>query len=141
MDVHVLCGHSALGKGARAASDEAKGSLDVVSDNLIWGRRFRVLCIIDDFSRKSLGGVVDTSMSGHRLAQELGRIAELWGYPSMVVSDNGAELTSKAVPAWQQDRKVEWRDIAPGKPMLKGLVERFNGRLRRRSREKADEAL
>jgi putative transposase len=92
-------------------------SLDVVSDSLTWGRRFRVLCIIDDFSRECLGAVVDTSISGHRVARELDRIAELRGYPCMVVSDNGMELTSNAILTWQQDRKVEWHYIAPGKPM------------------------
>ncbi|MBZ4691110.1 MAG: family transposase [Cereibacter sp.] len=63
-------------------------SLDLVSDSLAWGRRFRVLCIIDDFSRECLGAIVDTSISGHRVARELDRIAELRGYPCMVVSDN-----------------------------------------------------
>ena len=105
-------------------------SLDFVTDSLAWGRRFRVLCIIDDFSRECLGAIVDTSISGHRVARELDRIAELRGYPCMVVSDNGTELTSHAILAWQQDRKVEWHYIAPGKPMQNGLVESFNGRLR-----------
>ena len=48
----------------------------------------------------------------------------------MVVSDNGTELTSNAILRWQQDRKVEWHYIAPGKPMQNGFVESFNGRLR-----------
>ena len=63
-------------------------SLDFVTDSLVWGRRFRVLCIIDDFSRECLDAIVDTSISGHRVARELDRIAELRGYPCMVVSDN-----------------------------------------------------
>jgi putative transposase len=89
-----------------------------------------VLCIIDDFSRECLASVVDTSISGHRVARELDRIAELLGYPCMVVSDNGTELTSNAILTWQQDQKVEWHCIAPGKPMQNGFVESFNGRLR-----------
>ena len=48
----------------------------------------------------------------------------------MVVSDNGTELTSNAILTWQQDRKVEWHYIAPGRPMQNGFVESFNGRLR-----------
>ena len=105
-------------------------SLDFVADCLAWGRRFRVLCIIDDFSRECLATVVDTSISGHRVARELDQIAGLRGYPCRVVSDNGTELTSNAILTWQQDRKVEWHYIAPGKPMQNGLVESFNGRLR-----------
>ncbi len=48
----------------------------------------------------------------------------------MVVSDNGTELTSNAILKWQQDRRVAWHYIQPGKPMQNGLVESFNGRLR-----------
>lgn len=48
----------------------------------------------------------------------------------MVVSDNGRELTSIAMLKWQEDRKVEWHYIAPGKPMQNGFVESFNGRMR-----------
>ena len=105
-------------------------SLDFVSDSFADGRRFRVLCVIDDFTRESLATVVDTSLSGQRVARELDRIAELRGYPCMVVSDNGTELTSNAILKWQEDRKVEWHYIAPGKPMQNGFVESFNGRLR-----------
>jgi putative transposase len=76
------------------------------------------------------GLVVDTSLTGLRVARELDRIAELRGYPCMIVSDNGTELTSNAILAWQQQRGVEWHYIAPGKPMQNGFVESFNGRLR-----------
>ena len=68
-------------------------SLDFVSDSLAWGRRFRVLCIIDDFSRECLGAVVDTSISGYRVARELDRIAELRGYPCMVVLGSAMHST------------------------------------------------
>lgn len=101
-----------------------------MSDALDDGRRFRVLNVIDDFSRECLACVVDTSISGVRVARELDRIAELRGYPCMVVSDNGTELTSNAILKWQKDRSVEWHYIAPGKPMQNGFVESFNGRLR-----------
>jgi putative transposase len=47
----------------------------------------------------------------------------------MIVSDNGTELTSNAILAWQQQRGVEWYYIAPGKPMQNGFVESINGRL------------
>jgi len=105
-------------------------SLDFVSDSLSCGRRFRILNVIDDFSRECLAAVVDTSLSGIRVSRELDRIAEMRGYPCMVVSDNGTELTSNAILKWQEDRKVDWHYIAPGKPMQNGFVESFNGRMR-----------
>uniref|UniRef100_UPI0024A77365 integrase core domain-containing protein n=1 Tax=Paracoccus sp. PARArs4 TaxID=2853442 RepID=UPI0024A77365 len=61
---------------------------------------------------------------------ELDSIARVHGYPCMVVSDNGTELTSNAILKWQEERRVERHCIAPGKPMQNGSVESFNGRLR-----------
>ena len=63
-------------------------SLDFVSDSLSCGRRFCIWNVIDDFSRECLAAVVDTSLSGDRVGRELDRIAEMRGYPCMVVSDN-----------------------------------------------------
>jgi putative transposase len=105
-------------------------SLDFVSDALIDSRRFRILAAVDDFSRECLALVVDTSLSGLRVARELDRIAERRGYPRMLVSDNGTELTSNAILAWQQEHEVEWHYIAPGKPQQNGFAESFIGRLR-----------
>lgn len=78
-------------------------SLDFVSDAPADGGRFRILCVIDDFSRERLATAVDTSLSGNRVARELDRIAEMRGYPVMVVSVNGTELTSNAMLKWQED--------------------------------------
>ena len=52
-------------------------SLDFVADTLVSGRRFRILTLVDDFTRECLGLVVDTSLTGLRVARELDRIAEL----------------------------------------------------------------
>ena len=112
-------------------------SLDFVSDTLTDGRRFRILCVIDDFSRECLATVVDNSISGERVARELDIIAEHRGYPCMIVSDNGTELTSNAILAWQEDRQVEWHYIAPGKPMQNGFVESFNRPAARRVPQRA----
>lgn len=123
----------ALGTRAPMATPQGpnqRWSLDFVSDTLSEGRRFRILNVIDDFSRECLATVVDTSLSGQRVARELDRIAEMRGYPCMVVSDNGTELTANAILKWQEERQVEWHYIAPGKPMQNGFVESFNGRLR-----------
>ena len=105
-------------------------SLDFVSDALACGRRFRLLNVIDDYSRECLALVADTSLSGVRVARELTRLIGLRGKPHTVVSDNGTELTSSAILRWSQERRVEWHYIAPGKPMQNGFVESFNGRLR-----------
>jgi len=81
-------------------------SLDFVSDALADGRRFRVLCVVDDFTREALATVVDTSISGARVARELDRlVAERGARPAMVVSDNGTELTATAILRWAVARQ------------------------------------
>ena len=99
-------------------------SLDFVADALADGRRFRILAVVDDFSRECLALVVDTSLSGVRVARELDRIVELRGRPRMLVSDNGTELTSNAILRWQQERGVGWHYIAPGQAPCKTALSR-----------------
>ena len=105
-------------------------SLDFVSDSLAEGRKFRALCIVDDFSREALAIVADFSLSGVRVVRELDRLLSLRGRPMLIVSDNGTELTSHAVLKWSQEARVAWHDIAPGKPTQNAFVESFIGRLR-----------
>jgi putative transposase len=105
-------------------------SLDFVSDALADSRRFRILAVVDDFSRECLCLVADTSLSGMRVGRELDTIIAERGRPAMCVSDNGTELTSMAILRWSQDSRVEWHYIAPGKPQQNAFVESFNGRLR-----------
>lgn len=105
-------------------------SLDFVSDAFIDGRRFRILTVVDDFTRECLALVADTSLSGQRVARELDAIAMVRGLPAGIVSDNGTEFTSMAMLKWSQDRRVEWHYIAPGKPTQNAFIESFNGRLR-----------
>jgi putative transposase len=121
--------------GTRAPLELLQGanqrwSLDFISDALSDGRRFRILAIIDDFTRECLALVADTSLSGVRVARELDHLMAHRGKPLTVVSDNGTELTSHAILGWQQDTGIGWHYIAPGKPMQNGIVESFNGRLR-----------
>lgn len=123
----------ALGTRAPMATPQGanqRWSLDFVSDALASSRRFRILTVVDDFSRECLALVVDNSLSGIRVARELDRIVERRGPPCVVVSDNGTELTSRAILSWQEERGVEWHYIAPGKPTQNGFIESFNGRLR-----------
>jgi putative transposase len=105
-------------------------SLDFVSDAFTDGRRFRILAVVDDFTRECLCLVADTSLSGLRVARELDGVIAARGRPLSCVSDNGTELTSMAILRWSQETRVEWHYIAPGKPTQNAFVESFNGRLR-----------
>jgi putative transposase len=63
-------------------------SLDFVADTLAWGRRLRILAIVDDFTREALALVVDTSIGGQRMARELDALIVQRGKPLTIVSDN-----------------------------------------------------
>ncbi len=105
-------------------------SLDFVSDTLTDSRRFRMLAIVDDFTRECITLVADTSLSGVRVGRELDAVIAKRGRPQTIVSDNGTELTSMAILRWSQETNIEWHYIAPGKPTQNAFVESFNGRLR-----------
>ncbi len=104
-------------------------SLDFVADSLSWGRRFRILCIVDDYTREALALIVDTSIGGHRMARELDGLIARRGRPITIVSDNGSEMTGRATLKWTNRTGVDWHYIAPGKPQQNGFVESFNSKL------------
>ena len=105
-------------------------SLDFVHDAMADGRRLRILTVVDDYSRECLALVVDTSLSGQRVARELDAVIARRSRPATIVSDNGTEFTSMAILRWAQEVRIAWHYIAPGKPNQNAFVESFNGRLR-----------
>lgn len=123
----------ALGTRAPLAIPQGRNqrwSLDFVSDAFTDGRRFRILTVVDDFTRECLCLVADTSLSGARVTRELEAVMARRGRPLTCVSDNGTELTSMAILKWSQETGIDWHYIAPGKPTQNAFIESFNGRLR-----------
>jgi putative transposase len=72
-------------------------SLDFVVDVLDDGRRFRILTVVDDFTRTCLAIDVDTSIGGRRVVEVLQRLIDTRGKPAMLITDNGPEFVSRAV--------------------------------------------
>jgi putative transposase len=105
-------------------------SLDFVSDAFTDGRRFRILTVVDDFSKENVLLVPDTSISGLRVTRELDQAFAERGMPRTIVSDNGTEFTSMAILKWVQDNGLDWHYIQPGKPTQNAFIESFNGKLR-----------
>ena len=99
--------------------------MDFLHDQLSDGRRFRILAIVDDFTRECLALVADTSLSGQRVGRVLDAIIAERGRPAACVSDNGTELTSMAILRWSQDSGIEWHYIASGKPQQNAFIESF----------------
>lgn len=106
-----------------------RGSLDFAADARGWGRRFRVLGVVYDFTREALALTVDTSVGGVRVVRDLDALIARAGRPA-IVSDNGTELTSRAVLEWTNRTGVDGHYTVPGKPTQNASVESFNGRFR-----------
>ena len=117
-------------RSVKATRINERWSLDFVLDVLDDGRRFRILTVVDDFTRACLAIDVDTSIGGRRVAQVLQRLIETRGRPARLVTDNGPEFISRALDAWACAHGIELHFIEPGKPNQNAYVESFNGRLR-----------
>ena len=102
-------------------------SMDFVHDALETGHKLRTLTIVDDFSKRSPGLLVDRSISGLRVTRFLDEMPTL---PKRIRCDNGPEFTSRAFLEWAYKRKVEIEFIAPGKPVQNCHIESFNSRFR-----------
>jgi len=105
-------------------------SMDFMSDSLSDGRRFRVLTVVDDFTRECVAIEVDTGITGERVIRTLEWLKETRGLPVMIVTDNGPEFTSKAMLAWSKPAGVKLHFIDPGRPVQNAFIESFNGKLR-----------
>lgn len=105
-------------------------SMDFVHDQLSGGRRFRVLNVVDDYTRESVGQLVETSISGERVARYLSQLIGDRGQPRSIVCDNGTEFTCKAMFFWSQAQGVRLDFIQPGKPTQNAFAESFNGKFR-----------
>ena len=107
-----------------------KWELDFISDQLINGRRFKVLTIVDLWDRHSPALEVDVSLTGNRVVAVLERLREQGQLPRLLHMDNGPEFTSKALELWAYEHGVHIEFSRPGKPTDKAHVESFNGRFR-----------
>jgi len=101
-----------------------------VQDSLLDGKKFRVLTVVDVFTRECLALHADFSLTGRKVAAVLDGVGATRGYPTQITVDNGTEFYSKAMDAWAWHRGVKLDFIRPGRPMENGYIESFNGRLR-----------
>jgi putative transposase len=105
-------------------------SIDFLSDALAEGRRFRILAIVDDFTRVSPGILVRTSIPARKVTMFLDQICSISGYPERIRVDNGPEFTSAVFHQWAAVRTIIIEHIRPGKPSDNAFAESFIGKLR-----------
>jgi len=94
------------------------------------GRAFRILNIIDEFTRECLAIRVARKISAQDVIDELFKLFIFRGIPEHIRSDNGPEFTAKAVRKWLNRLGVKTLFIEPGSPWENGYIESFNGKMR-----------
>lgn len=105
-------------------------TMDFMSDALADGRRFRVLTVLDSYTRECLAIRVGVHLRAPDVTMTLDDVIERRGAPELITCDNGTEFTSNHMDAWAYSRGVRLDHIRPGKPVENAFIESFNGRLR-----------
>ena len=105
-------------------------SYDFMIDRTANGRAFKILNIIDEYSRECLAILVARKIANQDVIDVLFELFILRGIPEHIRSDNGPEFTAKAVRKWLNKLRVKTLFIEPGSPWENGYIESFNGKMR-----------
>ena len=105
-------------------------SYDFVTARTADGRAFRMLTIIDEYTRECLAILVERRLTSEDVIDQLFNLFILRGIPEHIRSDNGPEFTAKLIRKWLERLGVKTLFIEPGSPWENGYIESFNGKLR-----------
>ena len=124
--------HIALHRGPALtpSGPTERWSMDFVHDALADGRPFRILTVVDHWSRHSPLLEVAARQSGRSVGKALDRVFNSATVPRSITVDHGTEFQSRALEDWAYRRGVQFDFIRPGKPVENAYIESFNGRLR-----------
>ena len=113
----------------RAESQNDVWAYDFVQGRTHDGRSFRMLTLIDEFTRECLSIDVARQLNSEDVLERLTWLMVTRGVPNHIRSDNGPEFTAKVVRKWLERVGVRTLFIEPGSPWENGYVESFNGKL------------
>ncbi|WOR15254.1 IS3 family transposase [Hyphomonas sp. FCG-A18] len=105
-------------------------SYDFVQDRTHDGKVFRMLCVIDEFTRECLAIRVERRLNSRDVLDTLGELFLEHGPPEHIRSDNGPEFIATALREWLEALDVRTLYIEPGSPWENGYCESFNSKLR-----------
>ena len=105
-------------------------SYDFVASRTADGRAFKILTILDEYTRECLAILVERRLTSEDVIDQLFNLFVLRGIPEHIRSDNGPEFTAKAIRKWLARIGVKALFIEPGSPWENGYIESFNGKLR-----------
>ena len=114
----------------RASHNNHVWSYDFMMARTSDGRAFRLLTLIDEYSRECLSIDVGRKLNSEDVLERLTQLFVLRGTPEHIRSDNGSEFTAKSVRNWLGRLGIRTLYITPGSPWENGYIESFNGRLR-----------
>ncbi len=105
-------------------------SYDFVAETTRDGRTFRILNVVDEFTRECLASFVARRIRSQDVILVLADLFLEHGLPEHIRSDNGPEFIARKLRAWLKGLNVEPLFIEPGSPWENGYVESFNGKMR-----------
>jgi len=105
-------------------------SYDFVASRTADGRAFKILTILDEYTRECMAILVERRLTSEDVIDQLFNLFVLRGIPEHIRSDNGPEFTAKAIRKWLARIGVKALFIEPGSPWENGYIESFNGKLR-----------
>jgi len=105
-------------------------SYDFVMARTADGRAFRILTMIDEYTRECLAMLVNRRITSRDVIDQLFQLFVLRGIPEHIRSDNGPEFTARGIRRWLARIGVKTLFIERGSPWENGYVESFNGKLR-----------
>jgi transposase InsO family protein len=105
-------------------------SYDFVTARTSDGRPFKMLTIVDEYTRECLAILVERCITSEDVINQLYTLFLTRGVPEHIRSDNGPEFTARAVRSWLAEMGVKTLFIEPGSPWENGYIESFNGKLR-----------
>ena len=94
------------------------------------GRAFKILNIIDEYTRECLATLVNRNIKADDVIDQLFNLFVFRGVPEHIRSDNGPEFTARAVRKWLTGLGVKTLFIEQGSPWENGYIESFNGKMR-----------
>jgi putative transposase len=105
-------------------------SYDFVSEQTHEVRKFKILNVIDEYTRECIASFVARRIRSQDVILVLADLFLQRGCPKYIRSDNGPEFIAKKLQHWLNDLKVKPLFIQPGSPCENGYCESFNGKMR-----------
>ena len=131
----------ASGKPAEGSIDNAVWKVRAEHPNHVWaydfvtdrtkdGKRFRVLNVVDEFTREGIFSCAERSIGATRVREVLAELVQKRGCPKYIRSDNGREFIAATIAEFLDQRGIQTLFIEKGRPQQNGICERYNGLMR-----------